>query len=128
MWTIEELAEALGISRPTAYRWKKAGKFPPHVQVQGRHLWDESQVRAWLGSAVNGSGVTWGQLLRIDDEEWAAMVADPAAAAWTTERPVDLTRLDALLGSVGRLRREAGERFAALEAEIQAIMEAALPK
>ena len=44
-----ELAERLGISKVTLWRWERLGKLPPKRRL-GRHMigWLESELEAWF--------------------------------------------------------------------------------
>jgi predicted DNA-binding transcriptional regulator AlpA len=44
---VEEICEALGISRSTLDRDRKDGKFPPHVQIRGRIKWPAEAVKEY---------------------------------------------------------------------------------
>lgn len=48
-----ELAERLGISRVTLWRWERLGKLPPKRQL-GPHLigWLESELEAWFDTTL----------------------------------------------------------------------------
>lgn len=46
--TREQLAERLGVSEGTIFRWLKDGKAPPHYRVGSRRLWREQDVLEWL--------------------------------------------------------------------------------
>ena len=48
-YTEQEFCNVVGISRPTAYRLRKAGKLP-HVRLKGRILYTRGQINAFLAS------------------------------------------------------------------------------
>lgn len=115
-----DVADLLGVSERTAYRWKRAGRFPPHVEVERRHLWRSEDVRAWLLTPVDDTGVTWGGLLKLDDADWRAMEAqtraDPTAADWATDRGASAGEVDVVLGTMRASHRaEEAEFDASLE-------------
>jgi excisionase family DNA binding protein len=50
-----QAARLLGISRPTLYRWEKAGRLAPRV-ILGPHTsgWRESDLAAFIAAAPRG--------------------------------------------------------------------------
>lgn len=51
---LEELAEALGVSRRTIERERSAGRFPkPDLKIGKAPLWKPETIRAWID---NGGG------------------------------------------------------------------------
>lgn len=48
LWTLQEVADYLGVPLATVYQWRHRGKGPRGFRV-GRHVrYDEREVRAWL--------------------------------------------------------------------------------
>ncbi|MFC4128939.1 helix-turn-helix transcriptional regulator [Nocardia rhizosphaerae] len=48
LWTIDELAAYLQVSKPTIYDWRLSGYGPPASRI-GRHLrWEPTVVRTWV--------------------------------------------------------------------------------
>jgi excisionase family DNA binding protein len=48
---IKELAEQLGVSVPTLYRWRAAGvDLPPAVTIGTRLRWRQETVAAWAAA------------------------------------------------------------------------------
>lgn len=48
LWTVEGLAEYLGVPVNTVYRWRTLGKAPAGVKV-GRHVrFTDAAVQTWL--------------------------------------------------------------------------------
>lgn len=46
-----QLAERLGVSRPTLRRWQASGKLPaPHAVLGQTKLWNERWLTTWLSS------------------------------------------------------------------------------
>lgn len=46
-----ELAEMLGISKPTLWRMEKRGELPPKIRISKRVVgWRESDISSWLNS------------------------------------------------------------------------------
>jgi len=51
LMSIEELAEYLGESKRTIYRYIKTGDCPPYIRVNARNLkFDKQDVDKWLNS------------------------------------------------------------------------------
>lgn len=47
----DEVLELLGIARMSLYRMRRAGKFPPHVEIGSQRIgWPESEIKAWVES------------------------------------------------------------------------------
>ena len=52
-----EAAAKVGRSEKTLPRWIKTLGFPPPaVRLQGRPLWDESEIDSWLDAQERGAG------------------------------------------------------------------------
>ncbi|WP_041253766.1 helix-turn-helix domain-containing protein [Frankia sp. EAN1pec] len=48
LWTIDDLANFLGVPVATVYKWRHAGEGPPGYRI-GRYLrFDEKEVMDWL--------------------------------------------------------------------------------
>ena len=55
----QDLAEMLGISEATFWRWDAAGELgPPGIKKWGRRLWPLAEVKAWVSSGMP-SRETW---------------------------------------------------------------------
>ena len=49
-----ELAERLGVSRTTLWRWMRAGSLPPKIQLGSNSVgWDSREIDRWLESRVS---------------------------------------------------------------------------
>lgn len=49
MWSVEEVAEFLGLSQKTVWRWHEAGKLPAAKKLPGRAVrWDPTKIEAWF--------------------------------------------------------------------------------
>jgi len=127
MLGIEEVAELLGISRATAYDFKRLGLFPPHYQEGHQHVWRKEEVLAWLKSKSGDDGETWDAILReiVADRERdrAETEADPTAADWTPDLAVkvSLGQFEPLLGRLRRCREE----LEALEGDLRRLADCA---
>lgn len=52
-----QVYEAIGISRPTFYRWIREGRFPPGIQVGPATVrWHRSTVESWLEDLATNKG------------------------------------------------------------------------
>jgi excisionase family DNA binding protein len=48
MWSIDEVADFLNVSKDTIYGWRKTGYGPPASKI-GKHLrWRPQDVAAWV--------------------------------------------------------------------------------
>ncbi len=53
--TVDQVAERLGVSRDTIWRWKRNGTFPKAVKLGGRTTrWRLSDIEAWEASCEVG--------------------------------------------------------------------------
>jgi excisionase family DNA binding protein len=51
LMTIEELADYLGESKRTVYRYLQTGDFPPYIRITKKNIkFDKRDVDAWLES------------------------------------------------------------------------------
>ena len=50
--TIDEVAEILGITTRSVYRWHERGQFPRPVHVSNRPMWLQETVDAWIEAKV----------------------------------------------------------------------------
>jgi prophage regulatory protein len=49
---IHQVTELVGVSKPTIYRWMKAGHFPRRIRLGGNSVgWFEHEVQDWLSQA-----------------------------------------------------------------------------
>lgn len=56
--SINEILNAIGVSRATIYRWMDIGKFPTSVDVsEGRVAWYEHEVTEWINSRPRTQGL-----------------------------------------------------------------------
>ena len=46
--TVAQVAQRLGITRDTLYRWRSAGLFPPHVKLRKHILVHPDDLDTWL--------------------------------------------------------------------------------
>lgn len=46
--TTDELARELKRSPATIIRWRRERRGPPYIRLQGRVLYDRSQVESWM--------------------------------------------------------------------------------
>lgn len=66
---VKELAERLGISRATLWRWERKGRVP-----RKRHLgpntvgWLESDIEVWFSTTAPADAASSDQILRPRDE------------------------------------------------------------
>jgi len=57
---LPEVAEIVGLARPTIYRYTKDGKFPRPVKVGSRNIrWRWSDVLKWMESREVGGPRPW---------------------------------------------------------------------
>lgn len=48
-WTVAQVAEFLGVSAKTVWRWHEAGRMPAGKKLPGRSVrWDPAKVKAWF--------------------------------------------------------------------------------
>ena len=47
MMTCREVAEALGVSERSVWRWSATGVLPPPVQIGAARRWREQTIREW---------------------------------------------------------------------------------
>jgi excisionase family DNA binding protein len=47
-WSIDEVSERLGISKPTLYRWSSEGLGPRPLRIGRRLRYGESELERWL--------------------------------------------------------------------------------
>lgn len=50
LWSVQDVAEYLGVSVQTVYSWRGAGKGPPGRRVGKRLRYRPEDVRAWVAS------------------------------------------------------------------------------
>ena len=48
MMTVREVAEALGVSERSVWRWSTDGTLPPGIRIGGSVRWSEKSIREWL--------------------------------------------------------------------------------
>lgn len=51
LWSREDLAAWLGVSKKTTYEMQKAGAIPPPLRIgmgRGTSRWDAAEVEAWV--------------------------------------------------------------------------------
>lgn len=135
MLRINEVAERLGVSRRTAFRWRRYGCFPPAAKEGKPLLFREEDVDAWLADVDGESGLSNRELIRLDEREAAENEVEAHAEAyegWGVVDPgaatVSTWVQEGLLVKIRELRdspvRELAERLDALEAAVRAIGEA----
>jgi predicted DNA-binding transcriptional regulator AlpA len=39
-------------SRWTLWRWEREGKFPASIKLNGKRVWIESEIRAWIAQRI----------------------------------------------------------------------------
>lgn len=53
---IDELAEQLGLSKATLYRWRSTGyDMPKGIKIGGHVRWHQSTIDAWIEEKVENS-------------------------------------------------------------------------
>ena len=48
MMTVKQVAEALGVSERSVWRWSSDGTLPPGIRIGASVRWPERSIREWL--------------------------------------------------------------------------------
>jgi len=64
MMTVKQVAEALGVSERSVWRWSATGILPPPVRIGATRRWREETIRRW-----------------VERREQEALATDPCDAA-----------------------------------------------